>query len=184
MNINAKVINKIPKEQTSFQILICLKDEEVSLAFKLNHTLNDLLSSKKETNGIYCFNEHQDIFKWIFFKCEQQLDKTAWAFLLNHHPEIIENTFGVTVLPSKHISQKKWSEAFEKKYYGKYHELFPNELPEESNIDENFYEVQTSVNGLVLNTIEYFMVAKSEYHQYKLRHGKNTAFVITQTNQS
>jgi hypothetical protein len=177
-----KVLRVLPNSNALFQLLITSKRNTISLKFRLDPVLNSKVPSKKSIDGIYSFDSDMEVFVWIFTSYKRHVHRDCVKFLLDNYPSVFEAGLGVHVLPSKRVSLKKFNDYFNKKYSGFFMEVMPNEVPEESSVNKNFYEVVSSLNGRVLADYEVFLIPKAEYNKWKRRHGKDVPFVMTKQN--
>jgi len=178
---HGKVVQSLPAKEAMFTILVTqtARTRGIRICFKLKPVLNCLVKSHQQKNGVYCLKKHLDVFKWVFNNYNRYISKECFAFLLNHAPELVELALGVTVLPSKRVSTKKFFDHFYKKYKDHFHEVFALEEPEEWEVNSNYFLVKASLNGSVFEDVSFFIVSKKEYASWKAKFGKDAPFVIT-----
>ena len=149
-----KAAKVIPNDKALFQIHVVSFKSGDRLFFKLGGLLNNSIKGKR-ADGIYSFTTHKEILKGLFFTHKRHICKECWKFLLDRHPKVIEELLGVKVLHNKRISTVKWNEFFEKKNTGKNYEVFPTDTPPDSVEYPLYYEVETTLDGKVLNESEF-----------------------------
>lgn len=180
---HGKILKAVPEKESMFTLLVVnSKSGEVKILFKLKDVLNALVPLNKQKNGVYCFKEHQNVFRWIFLNYNRHINKECLDFILQFIPEVIEDTFGVTVIPNARVSTKKFKAHFHEKYKNDFHEIFSMEEPDEYEHNPNYYVVKASLNGSVFEETEVFIISKQEYKRWKQKFGEFAPFVVTNVN--
>jgi len=177
-----KQVKVYPNERALFQLLVVSDKQGIHKRFKLAPGLNDMVPFNKTSDGIYCFKKHLHVMRWFFHHYRRHISEVVIKTLYNYYPEIIETMLGVEILPSVDVSLAKYREHFYKKHAGRLMEVFPSSPPDESEINNNFYEIRVSNEGQMLTEHYCCMVHKREYDEWKRKHGDDFPFVITKIN--